>query len=144
MRLVHYGSEKFDPQKFKPIKDVPSRSKPSGGLWASPVHCNYGWKEWRDDEGFEDNSKSFYFDFVGRIFTIDGMKDALKLPWKKDRYGLFFIELTQWLKNGYKYDAIHLTQKGELETRLAYPISLYGWDCECVLILNPKAIKTTT
>jgi len=33
-------------------------------------------------------------------------------------------------------DAIWLTEKGQNETHLSYPISLYGWDCESVLIIN--------
>jgi hypothetical protein len=41
----------------------------------------------------------------------------------------------------YEVDAIHLTERGEHETRLSQPYSLYGWDCECVLIMNPKGIR---
>lgn len=37
-------------------------------------------------------------------------------------------------------DAVYLTQQGERETRFNDP-SLYGWDCECVLVMNSEAIN---
>ena len=39
------------------------------------------------------------------------------------------------------YDAIFLTEKGQHETRFSEP-SLYGWDCECVLVMNPSGVLT--
>lgn len=42
------------------------------------------------------------------------------------------------------YDMIHLTANGERVTRncdVDYPVCLYGWDCESVLILNQKIIS---
>lgn len=39
------------------------------------------------------------------------------------------------------YDAIWLTENGQSETHLYYPINLYGWDCETVLIMNPYSVS---
>ena len=39
------------------------------------------------------------------------------------------------------YDAIHLTPKGQEDTRWSTPHNLYGWDCETILILNTDNIK---
>ena len=37
MRYIHYGCTSFDKLKFQEIK---------GGLWASPIDAEYGWKDW--------------------------------------------------------------------------------------------------
>ena len=37
------------------------------------------------------------------------------------------------------YDVIKLTDEGQWKTRLTNP-SLYGWDCECILIMNPDVV----
>lgn len=40
---------------------------------------------------------------------------------------------------GNVYDAIKLTDKGQVETRFSRN-NLYGWDCESMVILNPDII----
>lgn len=43
-KYIHYGSKHFDINRFKPIKNESLFTKPIGGLWASKVDDNYGWK----------------------------------------------------------------------------------------------------
>lgn len=38
------------------------------------------------------------------------------------------------------YDGMLLTEKGETTTRYS-PISLYGWDCESIVLFNLDCIK---
>ena len=139
MRLIHYGATQYDPKKFLPISDLPLHNKPKGGLWTSPVDSKYGWWNWCEDESFGDTTKSFEVDFKGTFFVIDSVDDMNKLPWIELK-GFSFVSFQALCANCFTYDAIHLTEKGQNETRLTYPRSLYGWDCETVLVMNPDSI----
>ena len=140
MKLIHYGSSYFDPEKFISVKNRDLMTKPTGGLWASPVDAAWRWKQWCETERFELDSLSTHF-----IFEITD-SHILKISSESDMHqNLLWIQSSfSWtvdferLSN--KYDAIFLTEKGEQETRLTFPKSLYGWDCECVLVLNKKCI----
>lgn len=132
MKLIHYGETKYDPDRVKPIRN--QWIKPKGGLWTSPIDSNYGWIDFCD---FRPIDKDEYFEVIltdnCRILKIDSFEDFIVLPFMDDKY-LDFEEISK------EYDVIWLTEKGESETRCEYPKSLYGWDCESVLILNPSVI----
>lgn len=51
-----------------------------------------------------------------------------------------YIDFKTMVQKG--IDAIYLTEKGQWKTRLTFPRNLYGWDCETVLILNERCIKS--
>jgi hypothetical protein len=138
LKLITYGcGKKFDRRKFKPIKNQPF-VKPMGGLWASPVDATYGWREWCEAESFGNLSNCFTFEFDGNVFAIDSLDDAKRMPWTTYRGLLTHPDFEKMLKMG--YDAIHLTERGQIATRFGEP-SLYGWDCECVLVMNPDCVK---
>lgn len=140
MKLITYGCGNFDISKFKPIQNPEILNKPSGGLWSSPIDSEWGWKDWCQHEDWGDLTHSFTFTFTGNVFVIDSLKDAKSTPWI-DIY-LFKRRLLDFeflVNNG--YDAIHLTVNGERETRFESVYSMYGWDCETVLIMNPNKIK---
>ena len=142
IRCIHYGSSSFDPSKFKPIKDSEGFMgvKPRGGLWASPVNAEYGWVDWCKDNDYANGSllESFELTVVGNILVIDSKENLDLLPWvDNDRFNCF-ISFETLVKAG--YDAIHLTGRGEDETRYCFPKSLSGWDCESVLVLNKSSI----
>ena len=138
--LIHYGSSKYAPELFCSIGDVPFFVKPHGGLWASPVNSNWGWKEWCEAEEYGSLNESFKFEFSGRLLVIDTITDLDKLAWIETSSCHFITFQAMCLGGAFLYDAIMLTEKGERETRFSRPRSLYGWDCECVLILNPETI----
>ena len=112
------------------IKTIGNRNfvKPKGGLWASPVASAYGWKEWCEAEQFGDLSTHFEFRFTGKTLTIDSEFDLLAVPWQG--YGPDFEAMAA---SG--IDAVYLTEAGQDATRFSDP-GLYGWDCECVLVMN--------
>jgi len=139
-RLIHYGASHYDPEKFLPISDIPFRNKPGGGLWTTPVDSKYGWKEWTDDESYGCTDEHFEVEFKGTILRINSCRDMNKLPWIEQRE-MHFITFQAMCIPGFYYDAIHLTEKGQRETRLTYPKSLYGWDCETVFVMNPASIQ---
>ena len=139
MELIHYGTDAYIPKLFEPISDEPFRNKPRGGLWTSPVNSEYGWKEWSADNGYGNTKTHIKLWFSGTILLIDSLFDMEKLPWIGSD-GSWFISFQALCAMGFSYDAIQLTVKGEQETRYAHPKSLYGWDCETVLIMNPESI----
>ena len=49
---IHYGSKKFDTERFTPIQNCYPRNKPIGGLWASEVDAQFGWKTWCEGEQY--------------------------------------------------------------------------------------------
>lgn len=51
------------------------------------------------------------------------------------------FQTPDWKDSGWRrVDAIYLTARGQRATHLSFPRNLYGWDCECVFILNPKCV----
>ena len=150
MKCICYSSNCFDIKKFKPIKNL-DWIKPEGGLWSSPVNSKWGWKNWCIEQEFniERLSTSFQFTFKGKAFVINGVKDSSNLPWKPrkgfneallQKESFLFSRFIDFELLSKKYDGIFLTGKGEAKTRLIDKYSLYGWDCECLLVLNPKSI----
>jgi len=139
LELICYGRTRFEINRFEAIKNREGFAKPKGGLWASPIDSNYGWRDWCFDNDFHVDRLDSYFTFqlCGNVFVIDGMHDALKLPWLGNDRFFRYPDFEHILNIG--YDAVYLTLLGEEETRFGEP-SFYGWDCESVLVMNPKAI----
>ena len=40
MQYIHYGTTRFNPYLFTKIVNIPHRTKPDNGFWASPVNEN--------------------------------------------------------------------------------------------------------
>lgn len=142
MELIHYGYRRFVPELFKPIKNADWASpKPLGGLWTSPVDSKWGWVDWNRSEEFVECHKSNSFTLrlkdEAKVLVIDKAEDLLDLPVL--RYGMSLsLDFEAIAK---EWDAIWLTNRGQIKTHRSYPIDLFGWDCETVLILNQKCIK---
>jgi hypothetical protein len=150
LECVTYGcGNVFDPNKWNPIKNRLYFNKPDGGLWASPFDTTYGWIDWCKDENFGDLSTLFKFLYSGNTIIIDSKDDLLDLPFqerpqhKKNSSGLFGFKVInfQSLAN-FAIDGIYLTHQGESETRYLHGLDggLYGWECECILIMNKNSI----
>jgi hypothetical protein len=140
LKLITYGlGNEFDIKKFKPITNT-TFIKPRGGLWASQVEASYGWHQWCRENEYGNLETSFEFEFEGNILKIDSYDDARNMTWLPNNAVYSCINSPDFeaiAKQG--FDAIWLTEKGETETRFSKP-SLYGWDCECVLIINPFGV----
>lgn len=144
MHLITYGlGNAFDPRKFKPVTNR-DFVKPNGGLWASPVRSKYGWKHWCKAESFGKLDTSFTYWYQGNVLVINSRLDAMEMPWYApyDLPSLMYPDYEALAKMG--VDAIHLTINGQHETRLTVDYSMYGWDCESVLIINPDGIILDT
>jgi len=140
--LITYGcGESFQRVLFEPIKNR-EWIKPHGGLWSSPIDSELGWADWCKSNDYGNLSQSFEFEFEGNVFVIDSYDDALSAPILTCDvldYKKHYIDFEKLIALG--YDAVWLTECGEYETRnFNRPLSLYGWDCESVLIMNPDCI----
>ena len=72
--------------------------------------------------------------------TIDNITDVKNnfIFIDNSEYDFFNIDFEKMSK---KFDAIYLTEQGEYKTRFIDRYSLYGWDCESILIMNKNIIK---
>lgn len=144
MNCITYGLGPFEREQFRDVSDVPFCNKARGGLWASPVDAEFGWKDWCYSEDFNlDRLGSWFtFDLVGRILVIDSYKDAEQsLAWIDADERSSFPSFQAMCCPDFVWDAIHLTSNGEQETRFTRPRDLYGWDCESVFVMNPDVIQ---
>lgn len=144
--FIHYGSTSFEPAKFRPVKNndyAQNKPKHGTGFWASPVKSSYGWKDWCQEENFRDCNDNNSFNFTlsddCRILTIDERIDLDIIP-TIDNSISSSIKGIDFEKLSKSFDAIFLTENGQWKTRHSYPLGLYGWDCECILILNEGVI----
>lgn len=161
MKVIHYREKNnFTLRKIKDVQNSDSFGiKPkTGGLWTSSLGAEYGWNQWCQDENFRDNKYEYLLELNNPklliIDTLDDLINALdKYPNQKyysymKRLGVFNKFSTGITKTALDfeaiaqdYDGIHLTSEGQWRTRMTNPC-LYGWDCETVLILNKKSIKS--
>ena len=139
---IHYGHTKFDKSMFTKIKNVDCSTKPKGGLWASDVESEHGWKEWCDAEEFRDCNKENSFTFTladdANILHIDSVSDLQSLPKVDDKFGINF---SSWIQKKNKklaeiYDAVEVSISSDFN--LYY--KLYGWDCDSIVIMNPDVV----
>ncbi len=143
MKVTHYSRDrdfKVKPISIKNEGKLPI--KPGGGIWGSPTESEEGWRNWCLSEKYDMKSETEVIMEVdtSKFITIDKSSDLNKLPWYKLGFvDLEAIDFEKLVKDG--VEGIHLTDRGQWNTRLTHPRSLYGWDCETVLILNEKAIK---
>ncbi len=143
MKYIHYGNDKFDINKFETISnDSIMPTKPSGGFWASRIDSDYSWKDYCIKQGYDidlDKYVIFSIDNKARILTIDNYKKLEDLPQLDTKKGIYRDNLYTKLdfeKLSEKYDAIEvfISRMDELY------FQLFGWDCESILIMNPKII----
>lgn len=135
-KYIHYGADSFNPEKFEPIVNSFRFSKPNGGFWASRIDAKYGWRDWCEDNEFNldrlDRSFTFTLKEGSRVYEIRSVADAFKLPFNSPSKFFAYIDFEKCLEEG--IDAIEVT-----DIDFVYE-TLYGWDCDSILILNPEII----
>lgn len=155
---VHYGcnAKDYDISKFEKIKNIPLSTKPSGGFWASPTRIGrqfaFDWASFcrRDDHhprGKLYRNFLFCLNINARIVRIETPGDFDILPKVEvssnipNTLGEEFIDFEECVRQGidaieYAYTAVH--QDKDAGDRM--DIKMLGWDCDSILILNPKII----
>lgn len=142
---IHYGADHYDKSKFKSIETFdPVTNKPKGGLWASPVDTDWGWKDWCEGENFHLDrfNKNFKFTLANgsKVFHIRTADDVMKLPVAKfpdsDLWSIGWYY--DWKKIVKKYDAVELHMS---ENYSLFHDIFYCWDVDSIIVLNPDIIK---
>lgn len=148
--FIHYGSNRYNAKLFRNVRNSPLWCKPErGGLWASPINSSRGWKDWCEREEFRTFGLKRFFTFqldnTSKVLLIDEYGDLEHLSVTKETQTVGLrtfkgIDFENMFRKG--FDAILLTDRGESATRwMRGPLgSLYGWDCESLLVLNKKKI----
>ena len=159
-KYIHYGSSEFRKDWFEPIANRLYSNKPEGGLWASPIGDDvFGWFDWCTSEQFKISGLDEHF-----IFSLKDDSKILRLKTKKDIYELSrdVLRPNLWRSTVKEYktysdflDAcenmrVDIVLNFEKLLELGYDaieysvaelyFELYGWDCDCILILNPNCI----
>lgn len=140
-KYIHYGSTNFGRRVFVVPTNVFAFTKPSGGLWASPVDAEFGWKDWCEREDFDwcDLKKSFTFTLreSARVLCVSSVEVLRDLP-QQHKIGDFtnwtLLDFEKLLADG--WDAVEVSISAD--PRLYW--TLYGWDCDSVVVLNPDVI----
>ena len=136
---IHYGHDNYVTPS--PIKNLDWFTKPSGGLWASRKDGKCTWKDWCTAEEFHLDQFDSWFEFTlkddARILELSNVAKLDDLPkWRKREYEwvatTYYLDFEEISKH---YDAIEITDISKLYW------ALYGWDCNCILILNPDIIE---
>lgn len=161
MIYIHYGDGKlYDKNKFKPIRNInynnvekipngqTTKPKFGTGLWGSEITSVLNWRAlcyaYNLEELQEIKDKNYFlFDFVpnANVVHITHPSDFEKIPHIKNiRDGEINILFEEALEQGIDaielhLESIHTKHREELEK------CLYGWDCSCVLVLNPDSIE---
>ena len=151
---IHYGSKEFDKNRFLKIRNRDGWVKPFGGLWASNVKAEFGWKDWlicesywndKVENEFNQYYKNGYFLFklyTDKILTIksDKQLDEIMLKYKSNtRYTNEFsiFKILDFEKLANDYDAIEIIISNDYKLNM----SLAGWDCDSILVFNPDIIE---
>lgn len=150
---THYGHTKFEPETFEPIKNRQMFNKPWGGFWASPNDAEFGWKQWNEREQFaetrDDNKIEFTLKPNTRVLELHSVKDAEEMIQKyKAPMPPEFDYLSQLGFGGSMLINIDFEAIARDYDAIEYFISddfglyntLYGWDCDSILILNKDVV----
>ena len=148
IKCITFDVSEWDRVRFCPVKGNRGCNKPeTGGFWAStllPATKNYSaWANWCITEDFhlEKLNQAIIFELSpkAKVYTINTYKDLEELI-ERYPFTLPFGVGINFEAASCDYDVIHLTDKGQWETRNTYPYDLYGWDVESYLIMNPDCV----
>ena len=159
---IHYGSDKFLPECFIPIRNGGIMGKPGDntGLWASRIDSLYGWKEWCEENDFNLHKllKSFSFCLAedANTLLISHPKELESLPLTKPYH---YVEknwdlgehptaeqIKEYLTPGecamldYEKMSANGIDAIEIEYNYLFRDALPTWDCSSIFIMNPNII----
>lgn len=146
VQIISFGKTELTEEKF--IQPKNDWIKPIGGIWGSTYIpdevCSSDWERWCIEENFGYNWREaviFTLKPDAKVYEIDSVQDLNNLTEEYNMHSSAFLATLNFeAMVAAGIDAIHLTEKGQAETRFSRPYSLYGWDVESWLILNINAI----
>lgn len=147
MQYIHYGHKKYDSDLFVEPTNQEMLNKPKGGLWGSPVEAEQGWRQWCEENNFRDcdEENAFVFELTenANVYQINCRADIEKLPLQKSILTSWFIpDFEAIKKSGIDVIQYNLSNDATEDWSNGLYYALYGWDCDCILVLNKDAIKT--
>lgn len=126
-------------------------NKPNYGLWASKKDDEWGWKNWSETEGYHVESLDTSFEFTisesAKILEIsesaasmDMLRKYIDKSSHQNYLGMFMtkINFEKIIEDG--YDAIIYNHSSIKFGSCLWGL-FYGWDCNCILILNPEIVE---
>ena len=136
-----YGlGNQLDTSKIMPIQNIADFAKPHGGLWACAVESDdtTAWARFVESEDMDFKSLDSSFDFeiqdnarILRLHTKYDYEGMMEYYGREEIWGEY-PDFEKILKD---FDVIDFKVK-ELRDEL------YGWDIDCILVLNPSVIQT--
>lgn len=146
-KYIHYGHPEFRPELFREIKNRYAFVKPSGGLWASPVDAERGWKQWCTENNFNTDRLSDNFTFKlsenSNILHIRSIHDLQTLPQQENlvfKPAWTVLDFEKLLAEGWDAIELHLSEEEDCGYLDGLYWELYGWDCDSILIMNSEVI----
>ena len=144
---IHFGATNLC--DIEPIKNEHCFTKPLGGLWASPIDAQFGWKDWCLRENFCTGKleRSFIFKLkpnakIIHIYSIDDLESLPQLQQETSSWTTLDFE-----KLADEYDGIELHLSEEKPPKKKKTgrwnclyFELYGWDCDSILLFNKDCI----
>ena len=137
---IHYGDTAFYPYKFCPIHNRQGLNKPYGGLWASRVDAEFGWKKFNEYEFAMDCEEEISFRFIlasnAHVIELHSVKDVDQMPQISDppNNDIYYPDFEAMAAAG--IDAIEYFVSDD--DKLYYKLN--SWNCDCILVMNPKII----
>lgn len=144
---IQIARPQFDRARVLPAMGV--GMKPTqGGLWTSSYlsrgeFCS-DWHRWTKDKNFMvpqlEDCWMITPDPDARIYNVDTFED---LKWLVQNYRQTIPTYREseydidWEKVAKDFDAVHLTTRGQIQTRYTKP-GFYEWDAESTVWLRPK------
>ena len=150
--FVHYGSSKFEIEKFIPVTNIIGWNKPQGGLWACDINTKYSWKKWCLQENFHLDRLKTSFKFKlknnANILRLKTPDDFNTLPiltslFEKEKetcpktiqYQLMFNYIDWEHLRDNNIDAIEY-----IRTPFGHHV-FFTWDVDSLLVINPETIE---
>ena len=132
---IHYGSSRFDIEKFEEVQNCDVLSKPvNGGLWASPEGAEDGWQKINAIRPQDRFSFKFQLISSAKVLMLDNKDIIDKLPQISSKSDFYPVTL-DFEKLSTEYDVIYYKYNREMDEILP------SWDCDCILVMNPNVIQ---
>lgn len=156
-QYIHYGSNEFDKDLFVPISNFSYWTKPLGGLWASPVNSKNGWYEWCEPQyDWRNCEEDAFRTYISKSFTFS-LKPGSKIVYISDVVDLRLLHdmgcCTYSTGKPFLYENAVPVESIDFEKLLSLGYSgveitinpctywsLYGWDCDSIVVINPYSI----
>ena len=146
-----FAYDKANDEKLYDIPEVSAsrmRNKPYGGLWASPIDSNYGWRDFCMYDTFNVESLKQHFIFrlkpTAKIYILNNENDIAMISNLKNYWGYNTMNFDMLKEEG--YDGIFATINAIRKCKYYLPNwphtkGLETWDAESICIFNEDVVE---